>query len=119
MEEEMKNKNQKLNDYIRNSRIHSFRNSMAQSKMSMKSGLLGSSMSGIFDFPESKLVVSMVKKKSAKNEPAETQQKEEQKEIQPLRVSSQIVPKAENRFTTLSKMKKVDIAAEQLPQIEE
>ena len=47
----MRGKNEKLNDYIRNSKINTFRNSMANSKMSMRSGLLGSSVSGIFDFP--------------------------------------------------------------------
>ena len=62
----MKNKNEKLNDYIRESKIYNFRNSIVNSKTSMRSGLLGSGNSGIFEFPESKLVMSTIKKKNAK-----------------------------------------------------
>ena len=63
MEDEIKGKNEKLNDYIRNSKIVTFRNSMA---MSRQSKMVPNSISYL-DFPESKLATSIVRKSSYNN----------------------------------------------------
>ena len=87
MEEEIKGKNDKLNDYIRNSKIVTFRNSMAMSRQSKI--IQGSSISPV-DFPESKMITSIVRKSSFPNRMSIKPSELNEEETQPLRVSVQI-----------------------------
>ena len=85
MEDEIKGKNDKLNDYIRNSKIVSFRNSMA---MSRNSRMVPGSSTSYVDFPESKLITSMVRSQNNRVSIIPPQLNED--EAQPLRVSLKI-----------------------------